>query len=881
MLRVLLVGIVVCAVCTAASGDDVTLTSIDVRADAANPNILANGGFESAGADGIPAGWKWDKRNTNATCVIDDRPALDGTRCVKFTCKSPLESGVYAELSIAKPVTVQPGRPCTLSLWTMSVDPGFARIGGGADWRYHFTLPATSGRWRRVSMTFTPTEADKSFDLSIVIKGTTGGLWVDDVKLEPGARPTLDAGDAVRCCPENYDAEITSDGGFEVPFTVYAPKPMSLTLEAGISKSERPVTRQVALEAGASRVVISGQSNASDSPRVVTLRLLDGGKEVVAAVAQASFSSPASARARLAKLEGRLPGFKASLDQLKASGQDISYPRVSYTVLENFIGYAREDAEKGDVKRSIAQIGELESMADQLDRGLSQAVSGRLTFPAVPKWIGDTRPIVKGSSFIAPTITPGKPGRETRPVFFTGYGHFAQVRKDIEKWPDYGTNIIQFEIGPWSVFPSEGVVEEHASDGILKELDRARKAGVAINLLISPHYFPGWMLTKYPELRKRREGFQQYCLHAPEGRELLKEFVSVVIAPIKNHPALHSICISNEPQNVEEPCEYAANDWHAWLAKRHGDIATLNSRWGTSYAGFDDVPLPNPFAADARTPMPRYADYVRWNQEFFADWHKMLADAVHAVAPDLPVHAKVQTWTLGSAPNMKYGNDAYLCGRVCDINGNDSSNMYGFGESAYAQSWLENDMVRRPPALGQGRARLQLRKPHHQRPRDAADPAGAHSNCTLAGGDPRAKRDDHLGLGAHNRPQERLLRQHNAPPRVRESGRHSQLRPEPRCQRDHGHPASARPGARPARHQRVHLRRRGPRPLRDADVYGAEPERGQGRVRDRAAVGGRYRAASADDLRSERPACLECGVQGAAGLQGSDRHDRPRLPDPR
>ncbi len=289
---------------------------------------------------------------------------------------------------------------------------------------------------------------------------------------------------------------------------------------------------------------------------------------------------------------------------------------------------------------------------------------------------------------MAPTTTPGKPGREIRPVFFTGYGHFGQVQSEVEKFPSYGTNIIQAETAPSDIFPSDGVINDDPVQSMLNLLDRGQKAGVAVNLLLSPHYMPQWAYEKYPDLKKQRESFIQYCTHDPDGRELLKKYISIVVTPLKDHPALHSICLSNEPINVEEPCEYAVKEWHAWLANRHGNIAALNARWKTDYAGFDDVKLPNPFDADCKSPIGRWVDFVRWNQEFFTDWHKMLADAVHAVAPDIPVHAKAMTYTFSDPNSVKYGIDAYLMSSISDINGNDTMDWCNFGLGDFAQGWM-------------------------------------------------------------------------------------------------------------------------------------------------------------------------------------------------
>jgi hypothetical protein len=181
----------------------------------------------------------------------------------------------------------------------------------------------------------------------------------------------------------------------------------------------------------------------------------------------ADVKSAARIKAGLESIEKSLPSIKANLDKLKSCGQDISYPMVSYTVLSNFVGYAKEDVDKNEVIRASYALSDMESIKRDLESEISGAMSGMCRLPAVPKWTGDTRPVIKGSSFIAPTTTPGKPGREMRPVFFNGFGHFSEVCDSIEKWPNYGTNIIQFETGPTVVFPEEGKVVD-PSPGILK-----------------------------------------------------------------------------------------------------------------------------------------------------------------------------------------------------------------------------------------------------------------------------------------------------------------------------------------------------------------------------------------------------------------------------
>lgn len=397
-------------------------------------------------------------------------------------------------------------------------------------------------------------------------------------------------------------------------------------------------------------------------------------------------NTPAS---RLNKLREALPDFSKRIERLKADGQDVSYPLVSYTVLENFIGYAEDDMNNGELSWATTQISDLESIGSSLDKELSSALSGKSRLPSVPKWTGDKRPVIKGSSFFAPTVTFGKRTRDSRPVFFIGYGHFNQVRRDIEKFPYYGTNMIQIEVGPWNVFPEENKVSKAAIDDIAAILDRAQKAGVGVNLLISPHYIPQWLVDR---IKHNKPGFHGYCPRAPESQEMLKRYISTIIPPIKDHPALHSICLSNEPGFGGDTCEYTLRDWRIWLKSKHGSIDVLNDRWSTKYKDFDDVSLPNFGAADEKLPIGRWVDYVRFNQESHIAWQKMLADAVHAVAPNLAVHSKVLVPTFVDSSKVAFGNDAYLFGGITDINGNDSTNTYTFGDGFVGQHWLENSI---------------------------------------------------------------------------------------------------------------------------------------------------------------------------------------------
>ena len=344
----------------------------------------------------------------------------------------------------------------------------------------------------------------------------------------------------------------------------------------------------------------------------------------------------------LAEIRAGLPAEKTKLDQLKAAEQDISYPLISYTVLENFPDQIVKFSTGLDAK-----VAELLIIKADLDQQLAEALAGNRTFPKVPKWTGDTRPIVSGTSLIAPTITQGNSCREIRPVFFIGFlehSYTPDMILQMQKWSNYGINLIQWE--PYNIY--------HCDPDVKATLDLAYKYGVAVDLLI-------------------------YALHP-------------TLIQIKNHPALHSLCLANEPKYTPSPTEERTALFRAWLQQRHGSINVLNDCWETSYSSFSDIPMPSlAFGIPSSISKAELYDVCRWNQDNFTNIHKEQADAAHERVPNVPVQYKVQGYSFGCADQVHWGNDPYLYSGVTDINGNDGSNYYKNDDATlkpYFANWL-------------------------------------------------------------------------------------------------------------------------------------------------------------------------------------------------
>ncbi len=685
-------------------------------------NLVPNSSFEIV--DGVrPKFWMLDKRNTDAAMTIDDTVAHSGQRSIKFTNGTPFGAQVYGWFGVVGGIRVKPDTPYTVSAFVMSQNPGTAWVGGATGWRVRCQFYPTRGKWVRVQQSFVTKSDETSIPFMIVTESPTGGFWVDDIKLEEGwdaspyvdraahdqaiieigpwmrpAKPSRYGAVEPYWAPSKYPPEACyfSSGGFRADGAAYLPKDIPNALvrvrlmdPAGKLAAKGEATLD--LKAGAWRIRFEAAIEAEENGEYEIEAVLLQGNRTLARGSRRVRLYTKESISRQIDLVGALAGRLRRLVDSLAEKRLDAYPRVTLTVLENFSRWAQEDLANDHADRAWDAAVVMENLARRRIAQAQALLAGR--GPALRTQRYTTQPLrIDGPSFIGDQwLASQKAPPQSRPFFFVGYGHFGQVRKDVEKFPAYGCNMIQIEFGPRSVLPKEGVVSDAAINDFLAVCDRAAKANVAVNLLLSPHYCPQWALEKWPHLKDCSGGFFKYCVHAPEARGVLEKFLRRVIPRIKDHPALHSLCLSNEPIDVKlSKCRYIPAMWREWLRKKHGDVATLNRRWGSKYASFQDVPVPagNKYGAG-----PLAYDFTLFNQEQFAAFHKWMADVIHSMAPRVPVHAKIMM----SAHFRKslhgiWSVSPELFGQLSQINGNDLCRWYR-RRGEWTSGWLRANMA--------------------------------------------------------------------------------------------------------------------------------------------------------------------------------------------
>ena len=174
---------------------------------------------------------------------------------------------------------------------------------------------------------------------------------------------------------------------------------------------------------------------------------------------------------------------------------------------------------------------------------------------------------------------------------------------------------------------------------VLDVLRRAEEKNIAVSLLLSPHivptYFTGFTGSSAPENLDMK-----YVPHHQGHRNMYEAYVRDVIEEVKDFKSLNNICLSNEPQMHADKCgDFYLEDWHEFLKERYdNNIKDLNEAYGTSYTAFEEVD----FSREENTkPLAKNYDLKQFNDMIFADWHKITADVIKEIAPDIPLNAKV------------------------------------------------------------------------------------------------------------------------------------------------------------------------------------------------------------------------------------------------
>ena len=112
----------------------------------------------------------------------------------------------------------------------------------------------------------------------------------------------------------------------------------------------------------------------------------------------------------------------------------------------------------------------------------------------------------------------------------------------------------------------------------------------------------------------------------PKAKEVIEKWTHTIAPQMKDKPALFSVCLSNEPVYSESGRNPQSKPlWAEYLKKQHATTQAVNELYGTKYSSFDEVPVPPIGFPKEQGARRVYYDWVRFNQQHFADWQTKAA----------------------------------------------------------------------------------------------------------------------------------------------------------------------------------------------------------------------------------------------------------------
>ena len=289
-----------------------------------------------------------------------------------------------------------------------------------------------------------------------------------------------------------------------------------------------------------------------------------------------------------------------------------------------------------------------------------------------------------------------------------GVSYYPEITPEAE-WPtdlrhmrEAGLTIIRMAEFAWSALePREGVYEFSWLD---RFLDLAHANGLQIILCTPTATPPAWLGTQYPEVyveladgsRRRHGGRRDMDLDNEIYRHFCVQITTRLGERYGKHPAVIGWQLDNELFGVEGPdlppgCHTRASTFRfrQYLKRVHGDLATLNARWGTrcwsqEYSEWGQIETPR----HPRATLGQWLDYLRWFNESLAGFLRLQAEALR------PLIEPRQFITHNSTAIFDRAIDHIALGEAMDVVGWDA--YFGAAGSPHRESFtaLAHDLFR-------------------------------------------------------------------------------------------------------------------------------------------------------------------------------------------
>ncbi len=271
-----------------------------------------------------------------------------------------------------------------------------------------------------------------------------------------------------------------------------------------------------------------------------------------------------------------------------------------------------------------------------------------------------------------------------------------------EKGREYNQiNNGDFETVTW---PDGGFLENQGVMGYIKAvMEEAKDDGISVMLLMSPHYIPDWFWENYPDAYCYQEGFLKGDVTNNTYKEFIKTHVQA-LAKAADFTNLHSLILSNEPiyntQYYTNGKQIFKDKFIEYLKNKYNSSSDvyipyqMRKNWGITESNYkwSSVTLSTGTSANTIAATGKFWDWMEFNNKIFTDFHKWIADMVHEVDKDIPVHTKINS-TVFNREKLNKGIDTEEMYSYLDYNGFDGGMNFESERKGYLYIRMAEDFA--------------------------------------------------------------------------------------------------------------------------------------------------------------------------------------------
>ena len=222
--------------------------------------------------------------------------------------------------------------------------------------------------------------------------------------------------------------------------------------------------------------------------------------------------------------------------------------------------------------------------------------------------------------------------------YYHEYMPVERLDEDMELMRAAGFTFIRVGESTWSSFePRDG---EFSFGWLDRVVDAAAANGLAVIMGTPTYAIPPWLARAHPEVMAEREtgrpipygGRQNMDVTHPVYRHHAERIIRQVVGHYAGHPAVVAWQVDNETGMELLHNGGVVDGFRDWLRQRHGDVETLNRRWGLTYwsqrlTSFDEL-----WAPDGNTNPGYDLEWRRYQSEIYTEFLAWQASIVRELA---------------------------------------------------------------------------------------------------------------------------------------------------------------------------------------------------------------------------------------------------------